>query len=418
LADWLGGRILGEGFWFGDALSGSTMAVAIAIGLIPYQRLTRANWLDQARRIVAVTLIAGIAGAIGGSLGTFLAVAFHLSPLIGWIMIGAGAGAAEGLYERSTAKLQMGLIGGAAGGLIGGFLFEQIFGLISPRSIATGRFFGFVALVLCIRSMFELLNRTLCSAWLTVLDGDRPGRMVLLYRRPVVIGRATSATLRLDGQSPNLVDQDHARITRNAEGRYILEDNHSRQGTWVNQVRIQSLVELKNRDLIRIGPNSIQFHDRRALASPSPVAEPPKVAPAATVPSPMAPKPATAPSIAPRPAPTTQSKPTAFPKPAPTTPTKPSVFPKPGPTAPPLPAAKPTMASKPSTSTPAKPSVAPTRPTPRPEPPKVTKPPTNGQTPATPAAKPSATRGGQTCPDCGRTVIGNRPYCMFCDREC
>jgi len=80
-----------------------------------------------------------VGGAVGGLLGDILFTSFHLPRAFGWMIMGAGIGVVEGIYERSPAKLRNGLIGGAIGGLAGGFLFDPILALIGSNSARAAR---------------------------------------------------------------------------------------------------------------------------------------------------------------------------------------------------------------------------------------------------------------------------------------
>jgi DNA-binding winged helix-turn-helix (wHTH) protein len=70
-----------------------------------------------------------------------------------------------------------------------------------------------------------------------------------------VIGRATDVLITLPSTK---VSRHHARILV-ADGRVILEDLGSRNGTYVGERRIDSAVELKNGDRIGIGPALLIF---------------------------------------------------------------------------------------------------------------------------------------------------------------
>jgi pSer/pThr/pTyr-binding forkhead associated (FHA) protein len=147
-----------------------------------------------------------------------------------------------------------------------------------------------------------------------------------------------------------MVDQEHARIILQKNGRYVLQDNHSRHGTSVNLKRVSDRVELKDGDLIRIGPNSIRFQERR----PQPVeTEPSSKNPIKAAPSPQVVS-----------------------------------------TAAPQPIAKSTSRDqKPSAKTTKGPQAAP------PVPPTITE---------------TLPRGMTRCPSCRRLVTGSRPFCVHC----
>ncbi len=89
------------------------------------------------------------------------------------------------------------------------------------------------------------------DAALEVLDADgRLIRRVALARLPLMIGRRSDVDLPLiDGK----VSREHASIDRNANGKYIITDLQSLNGTLVNGEQIQSARALRDGDLLEIG---------------------------------------------------------------------------------------------------------------------------------------------------------------------
>ena len=143
--------------------------------------------------------------------------------------MGAGIGVVEGLYERSPAKLRNGLIGGAVGGLVGGFLFDPILALIASNSGMSSRATAFVILGMCIGILIGLVKVVFKEAWLTVLDGYRPGRQLILSDAQTVLGRAEYAALPFMARGDYELEQVHARVIRQPDGRFALEDNQTAQ---------------------------------------------------------------------------------------------------------------------------------------------------------------------------------------------
>jgi hypothetical protein len=219
------------------------------------------------------------------------------------------------------------------------------------------------------------------DAWLTVLDGYRPGRELILSEARTVLGRAEYAALSFMGRTDAPLALEHALILRQPDGRFALEDNKTQEGTRVNNVRITSRVLLNNGDVIRIGTNSIKFSERHrrageaAKVAPQKLEVPPsklEVPPPRPVDGPLA-KPAFAPVAQPRPVDGPLAKPPVA------TAAKPAVA------TPPAPA--PT-----SQSTPARPAPA-----------------------APPAAPAPAPDGSSLCPSCQKPVPKGQRYCIRCD---
>ena len=73
------------------------------------------------------------------------------------------------------------------------------------------------------------------EAWVRVEQGFRPGRELMLVKEETVIGRAEDCDLGLYGD--NGVERKHARILLK-DGRYMLYDESTPGGTFVNDQRI------------------------------------------------------------------------------------------------------------------------------------------------------------------------------------
>jgi FHA domain len=393
-----------DGGRLSTTLTCALVGAAIGMGLNLVAGMANARLTQQLKRVLPGLLAGGVGGAVGGYLGDILVALIGIKfRAIGWLVMGAGIGVVEGLYERSPAKLRNGLIGGAVGGLIGGFLFDPIFALMASSSRGmSSRATAFVILGMCIGILIGLVKVVFKDAWLTVLDGYRPGRQLILADAQTVLGRAEYAALPFMGPNDAAIDLVHARIVRQPNGRFTLEDNKSREGTRLNNVRIDAPAILNDGDVIRVGYNSIKFSERHRRASDgaaAPTTVPPKaaVAPplppvptAATVTRPAAPAP-------PIPAPPQATKP---PVPAPAPATKPQVPYAPTPTKPQVPTAAPVQ--KPLVST-----VAP-KPAPAAAPVAVKSPPQ----PAPPAVAPD---GSLICPSCKKAVPKGQRYCIVCD---
>ena len=221
------------------ALACALVGAAIGMGLNLLAGMANARLTQQLKRIVPGLLAGGVGGALGGFLGDILVSVFGPDfRAIGWMVMGAGIGVAEGLFERSPAKLRNGLIGGAIGGLLGGLLFKPISLLMA--SSATGmssRATAFVILGMCIGILIALVKVVLKDAWLTVLDGYRPGRQLILSDAQTILGRAEYAALPFMGRNDVALDLVHAKIVRQPDGRFTLEDNKTKDGTRLNNVR-------------------------------------------------------------------------------------------------------------------------------------------------------------------------------------
>ncbi len=90
-------------------------------------------------------------------------------------------------------------------------------------------------------------------ATLTVLSGRDPGFVLALDRSENVLGRSKEVTLPIDDPA---ISRRHARIVRTDDGRHILEDLSSRNGTFVNGSAV-SRVQLRSGDRVQLGPDLV-----------------------------------------------------------------------------------------------------------------------------------------------------------------
>ena len=93
---------------------------------------------------------------------------------------------------------------------------------------------------------------------LLCLTGDAPKRFPLT-KKTVTIGRGPQCDLQI---LTHFVSREHARITSSA-GRILIEDAGSRNGVFVNSVRVDRQA-LQQGDLITIGDTQFRFVESMA----------------------------------------------------------------------------------------------------------------------------------------------------------
>ncbi len=116
---------------------------------------------------------------------------------------------------------------------------------------------------MCIGCFIGLAQVILKEAWLTVEAGFRPGRQLVLNMPELLMGTSEKAALPFIAFGTKGVEPVHLRILRQADGSYLLEDNHSRTGTFVNGQAVQRAVILRNNDAIQLGVNVVRFRERQ-----------------------------------------------------------------------------------------------------------------------------------------------------------
>jgi len=85
-----------------------------------------------------------------------------------------------------------------------------------------------------------------------VLSGARAGQVKRFEQAVIVVGRHASTDFRFDPQQDLDVSGRHAEI-RGTEGRYVVHDFNSTNGTYVNGKKIEGSAELKDGDKVTFG---------------------------------------------------------------------------------------------------------------------------------------------------------------------
>jgi hypothetical protein len=282
------GWALGQAIARGDSL-GSTgikgmflgMLIALALGFVDAVWIYSLRQLSQViPRVFVCVAIGTIGGLIGGAVGQFLydevgnLVAFQI---FGWVLTGLMVGVSIGSYDFlrtwvreeelgfPTSKVIRGVLGGAVGGLLGGILdwklgdaWTHLFP--AKENLWSPSLTGFIALGLCIGLMIALAQIIFTEAWLRVEKGFRSGRELLVNKPVLTVGRGESCDLGLFGDAT--IEKLHARIYQQ-DGRYLIADNGSTHGTFVNDQRIEEPTLLRSGDLIRVGNAYVRFSERR-----------------------------------------------------------------------------------------------------------------------------------------------------------
>ncbi|HVW35776.1 MAG TPA: FHA domain-containing protein [Pirellulales bacterium] len=306
------------------AASGGLVGSAIGLGLGAVAAAANGQWKQFLLRGLPGFVGGGFGGALGAFLGDVL-FAIGLPRGFGWMILGLAIGSVEGLYERSGSKLRNGLIGGALGGLIGGSLFTPIQLLISHGAGMSSRAAAFVILGVSIGVMIGLVQVVLKQAWLTVLDGYRAGRQLILSQQVTMLGRGDHLPLPFLGPTNRDLESEHVKIMRQAGGAFVVEDNHSRLGVRLNNQPLMHPTTLKDGDVIKFGGNFVRFNERKRKQGEEPISAAPAFQVRAAPPPPPIRKPAGAPAATP----SASSPPAQTPAPA-----KPQVAAAPKPPAP------------------------------------------------------------------------------------
>ena len=243
------------------------VSVPIGGGISLASGLTNPQWKNLLNRL----LIGFAGGLLGGLLGSLLGACIFsvlqsvpvlgfLGRIIGWTLIGMGIGVTEGIFDRNLKKVRNGLIGGGVGGFLAGLFFIPVSYVIgSPMS---SRAFAFVLLGLFIGLAIGLAQVILKEAWLTVQEGFRAGRQMILSQDTVTMGTSEKSSLIFIAYGAKGVEPTHLKITKQKDGGFLLEDNQSRTGTMLNGKLMTAPTLLGDGDAIQFGVNTVRFNER------------------------------------------------------------------------------------------------------------------------------------------------------------
>jgi hypothetical protein len=108
-------------------------------------------------------------------------------------------------------------------------------------------------------------NQADVSAYLRAIDPDIQPTTYVLTDAPCLLGRAKTCQV-IVGDERKEVSRVHARIVRNGDLHYILEDLGSANGTFVDMQRVSAPYRLHSGQHIRLGSNGprLQFVDPEA----------------------------------------------------------------------------------------------------------------------------------------------------------
>jgi pSer/pThr/pTyr-binding forkhead associated (FHA) protein len=96
---------------------------------------------------------------------------------------------------------------------------------------------------------------------LLVIAGAKQGAEIPLKKDKFIIGRASDCTLRAGSDA---ISRHHCLLLK-ADHRVTVRDLGSRNGTYVNDVRIEKETALEHEDELRVGPLHFKFHSDLAV---------------------------------------------------------------------------------------------------------------------------------------------------------
>jgi hypothetical protein len=182
---------------------------------------------------------------------------------IGWLIAGGLGGTAVGLSFRSVKRIQNGVMGGAAGGFVGGLLFDS-FG-----SASTARMFGIILVGALMGGLIGLIESARTAVWLSVTSGELRGRQFPLVDEVSSIGRSRSNRVCLPGDQG--IAEKHLDVRVDAGGASFSSVSsplmHNGSSTMSGR--------LAHGDSLVIGRTEVRVEFRKAPSTPTTAVVPP-----------------------------------------------------------------------------------------------------------------------------------------------
>jgi len=249
------------GYWFALILLGIGAALLAGLSL-----LTRTPPATE-------TILIGVAAfLIGGFVSGYIAQLVYenmvnwdsevtesdirLPRAIGWLIAGGLGGSAVGLSFKSVKRVQNGVMGGAAGGFVGGLLFDS-FG-----SASTARMFGIIFVGALMGGLIGLIESARTAVWLSVVSGELRGRQFPLVDEVSSVGRARSNRVCLPGDSAIAEKHLDIRVDEGGASFTSVSSPLVLNGTSVMSGR------LSHGDLLTVGRTDIKVEFRKATVEP------------------------------------------------------------------------------------------------------------------------------------------------------
>ncbi len=257
--------ILGIGIWGG--ILGSVISGTLNVMEGYYQenklRFTPTLLKSLGVGFFCAFIGSGIAQAFYSALGGGTQKTFLLQIVLrstAWAFAGLGIGAGQAVIRPSAQRTRNALLGGLAGGFIGGLLFDPICAVIGTDVYS--RAVGITVMGLCTGGAINLVEQLTKEAWLSVIRGAFTGKEFILYGNSVIIGSGGKSTIVLF-RDPGVLGQ-HAEF-RAEGGGWWLNDAHPTPATFVNGEAVRRR-RLREGDIVRIGEAALVYHERKVVA--------------------------------------------------------------------------------------------------------------------------------------------------------
>lgn len=185
---------------------------------------------------------------------TFKNPAVWVARGIAWMVFGAAGGVVYGIVGQSSKKGWYGVLGGALGAGLGGFLFDPI-GMLTHNIFGVSRAVGFALVGMATGIGMGIVESALKDRWLYVVAGPLAGKQFILYKSETTIGSRQESDIYLF-KDPNILAR-HAVITLSG-ARLMLQATGP--VLWAGQ-QVHSRV-LNDGDLLQLGRYAFRYKEK------------------------------------------------------------------------------------------------------------------------------------------------------------
>jgi hypothetical protein len=174
---------------------------------------------------------------------------------LAWMVLGAAGGVVYGIIGQSMKQTGYGVLGGAVGAAVGGFIFDPI--SFATNAGGASRAVGFGLLGLATGIAIGLVESALKDRWLYVTSGPLAGKQFILYKPQTSIGSAQTCDIYLF-KDPAILPQ-HGMLAIKAAKVYLIAQG----AAFVGGQPVRGSRLLESGSVIQVGRYSFRYQERQ-----------------------------------------------------------------------------------------------------------------------------------------------------------
>lgn len=183
--------------------------------------------------------------------------------LVGWMIAGALGGAGVGAFFLSLRRAQNAIVGGVAGGVFGGLIFDALPAVLGLSTLWQSQLLAIISVGAVIGALISLIETLRISAWVECLNGELRGRTFILTETLSRIGSDRSVEVPVIGDPD--VEAIHAVFKTSHRGLSVEE-----AGGVVTVNGRHGAMKLTSGDVVQVGSTQLRVGLKRDLPSDDP----------------------------------------------------------------------------------------------------------------------------------------------------